>query len=168
MSRRSRLPDSLSWRAVGWMEMDLSQADVARRLNVSRSVIQRLWDQYQSENSVARRHVSVRPRVTTPVEHRFLDLSARRRRSTAVPQLVVFVVLVASGRRISVTTVRRRLRNAGLYGSRPVVCIPSTDDREWPAYVGQDNTFPGTDSNEILYSSQTGPDSHWRPIQSVC
>ncbi|GFV21799.1 paired domain-containing protein [Trichonephila clavipes] len=48
MSQRRRLPNSLRWRAVGWMEMGLSQADAARRLNVSRSVVQRLWDQYQS------------------------------------------------------------------------------------------------------------------------
>ncbi|GFV43120.1 hypothetical protein TNCV_1410171 [Trichonephila clavipes] len=47
MSQRRRLANSLRWRAVGWMEMGLSQADVARRLNVSRSVVQRLWDQYQ-------------------------------------------------------------------------------------------------------------------------
>ncbi|GFU87166.1 uncharacterized protein TNCV_1113761 [Trichonephila clavipes] len=53
MSQRRRLPNSLRWRAVGWMEMGLSQADAARRLNVSRSVVQRLWDQYQSEDSVS-------------------------------------------------------------------------------------------------------------------
>ncbi|GBM80460.1 hypothetical protein AVEN_57298-1 [Araneus ventricosus] len=88
MSRRSRLPDSLRWRAVGWMEMGLSQADDYRRLNVSRSVVQRLWYQYQSEDSVSRRHVSGRPRVTTPAEDCFLALSVRRRRSTTVPQLV--------------------------------------------------------------------------------
>ncbi|GFY02917.1 uncharacterized protein TNCV_3507971 [Trichonephila clavipes] len=46
MSQRRRLPNSLRWRAVGWMEMGLSQADAARRLNVSRSVVQRLWDQF--------------------------------------------------------------------------------------------------------------------------
>ncbi|GFW62805.1 HTH_Tnp_Tc3_2 domain-containing protein [Trichonephila clavipes] len=39
MSQRRRLPNSLRWRAVGWMEMGLSQADAARRLNVSRSVL---------------------------------------------------------------------------------------------------------------------------------
>ncbi|GFV61401.1 uncharacterized protein TNCV_446171 [Trichonephila clavipes] len=49
MYQRRRLPNSLRWRAVGWMEMGLSQANAARRLNVSRSVVQRLWDQYQSE-----------------------------------------------------------------------------------------------------------------------
>ncbi|GFU33024.1 transposable element Tcb2 transposase [Trichonephila clavipes] len=54
MSQRRRLPNSLRWRAVGWMEMGLSQADAARRLNVSRSVVQRLWDQYQSEDSVSK------------------------------------------------------------------------------------------------------------------
>ncbi|GFW03022.1 uncharacterized protein TNCV_156421 [Trichonephila clavipes] len=34
MSQRRRLPNSLRWRAVGWMEMGLSQTDAARLLNV--------------------------------------------------------------------------------------------------------------------------------------
>ncbi|GBM63788.1 hypothetical protein AVEN_72209-1 [Araneus ventricosus] len=59
-----------------------------RRLNVSRSVVQRLWYHYQSEDSVSRRHVSGRPRVTTPAEDHFLALSARSRRSSTVLQLV--------------------------------------------------------------------------------
>ncbi|GFS51280.1 transposable element Tc3 transposase [Trichonephila clavipes] len=71
MSQRRRLPNSLRWRAVGWMEMGLSQADAARRLNVSRSVVQRLWDQYQSEDSVSRRPVPGRPQATTPAEDLF-------------------------------------------------------------------------------------------------
>ncbi|GFW28839.1 transposable element Tc3 transposase [Trichonephila clavipes] len=82
------------------MEMGLSQADAARRLNVSRSVVQRLWDQYQSEDSVSRRPVPGRPRATTPAEDRFLALSARRRRTTTVPQLVADH-FQASGRRLS-------------------------------------------------------------------
>ncbi|GFU67872.1 transposable element Tcb2 transposase [Trichonephila clavipes] len=123
MSQRRRLPNSLRWRAVGWMEMGLSQADAARRLNVSRSVVQRLWDQYQSEDSVSRRPVPGRPRATTPAEDRFLALSARRRRITTVPQLVADP-FQASGRRISATTVRNRLHNAGLYARIPVVCVP--------------------------------------------
>ncbi|GFT93481.1 HTH_Tnp_Tc3_2 domain-containing protein [Trichonephila clavipes] len=83
--------------------MGLSQADAARRLNVSRSVVQRLWDQYQSEDSVSRRPVPGRPRATTPAEDRFLALSARRRR-THCAQLVANH-FQASGRRISATTV---------------------------------------------------------------
>ncbi|GFT72421.1 transposable element Tcb2 transposase [Trichonephila clavipes] len=118
MSQRRRLPNSLRWRAVGWMEMGLSQADAARRLNVSRSVVQRLWDQYQSEDSVSRRPVPGRPRATTPAEDRFLALS--------VPQLVADH-FQASGRRISATTVRNRLHNADLYARRPVVFTIESD-----------------------------------------
>ncbi|GFY32031.1 HTH_Tnp_Tc3_2 domain-containing protein [Trichonephila clavipes] len=123
MSQRRRLPNSLRWRAVGWMEMGLSQADAARRLNVSRSVVQRLWDQYQSQDFVSGRPVPGRPRATTPAEDRFLALAARRRRTTTVPQLVSDN-FQASGRRISATTVRNRLHNAGLYARRPVLCVP--------------------------------------------
>ncbi|GFV66749.1 transposable element Tcb2 transposase [Trichonephila clavipes] len=83
--------------------MGLSQADAARRLNVFRSVVQRLWDQYQSEDSVSRRPVPGRQRATTPAEDRFLALSARRRRNTTVPQLVADH-LQSSGRKISATT----------------------------------------------------------------
>ncbi|GFU94612.1 transposable element Tcb2 transposase [Trichonephila clavipes] len=100
----------------------VNKADAARRLNVSRSVVQRLWDQYQSEDSVSRRSVPGRPRATTPAEDCFLALSARRR-TTTVPQLVADH-FQASGRRISATTVRNRLHNAGLYARRPVVCVP--------------------------------------------
>ncbi|GFT04430.1 HTH_Tnp_Tc3_2 domain-containing protein [Trichonephila clavipes] len=80
------------------------------------------WDQYQSEDSVSRRPVPGRPRATTPAEDRFLALSAQRR-TTTVPQLVADH-FQASGRRISATTVRNRLPNAGLYARRPVVCVP--------------------------------------------
>ncbi|GFV87543.1 uncharacterized protein TNCV_3281811 [Trichonephila clavipes] len=54
MSERSHLPDSLRWRVVGWLEMRLSKADAARRLNVTRSVVHRLWNQYKTEASVSR------------------------------------------------------------------------------------------------------------------
>ncbi|GFY08300.1 HTH_Tnp_Tc3_2 domain-containing protein [Trichonephila clavipes] len=163
MSQRRRLPNSLRWRAVGWMEMGLSQADAARRLNVSRSVVQRLWDQYQSEDSVSRRPVPGRPRATTPAEDRFLALSARRRRTTTVPQLVADH-FQASGRRISATTVRNRLHNAGLYARRPVVCVPPqwTTAKE-PLMLGKRTCF--LDAATMGFCAV--PDLQWRVIQGV-
>ncbi|GFS74116.1 HTH_Tnp_Tc3_2 domain-containing protein [Trichonephila clavipes] len=140
MSQRRRLPNSLRWRAVGWMEMGLSQADAARRLNVSRSVVQRLWDQYQSEDSVSRRPVPGRPRATTPAEDRFLALSARRRRTTTVPQLVADH-FQASGRRISATTVRNRLHNTGLYAKTSCVRSPQRTTAKEPLMLGKRTCF---------------------------
>ena len=57
MFRRNHLPDSLWWREVGWMEMWLSQPDAAICLNVSRSVVEQLWNQFQTTDSVSRRPV---------------------------------------------------------------------------------------------------------------
>ncbi|GFW77231.1 paired domain-containing protein [Trichonephila clavipes] len=139
MSQRRRLPNSLRWRAVGCMEMGLSQADAARRLNVSRSVVQRLWDQYQSEDSVSRRPVPGRPRATTPAEDRFLALLARRRRTTTVPQLVADH-FQASGRRISATTVRNVFTIQVCMQEDQLCAFPSTDDSEGTAYAGQERT----------------------------
>ncbi|GFV02502.1 transposable element Tcb2 transposase [Trichonephila clavipes] len=79
--------------------MRLSQADAARRLNVSRSVVQRLWDQYQLK--------ILCPEDLFQADHELQHLqktvfssSARRRRTTTVPQLVADH-FQASGRRIS-------------------------------------------------------------------
>ncbi|GFW77830.1 HTH_Tnp_Tc3_2 domain-containing protein [Trichonephila clavipes] len=102
--------------------MGLSQADAARHLNVSRSVVHRLWNQYQTEASVSRRHVPGRPRATTPAGNPFIALSSRRRRRISVPHLVTDHS-VATGR-TSASTVRRSLHNSGLYARRPVVCVP--------------------------------------------
>ncbi|GFX55255.1 transposable element Tcb2 transposase [Trichonephila clavipes] len=112
MFEKSRLPDSLEWRDIGWIEMELSQADAVNRLNMSRSV--------------------VHPRT----------------RSISVPQLVANYS-VASGRRISASSVRRRLHNSGLYARRQLYVYRSTYDREGPSYLGQENTFPGPDRDGL-------------------
>ena len=54
------------------MEMGLLQADAASRLNVSRSVIQRVWNQFQSTDLVSRRPIPGRPRALTPAEELFV------------------------------------------------------------------------------------------------
>ncbi|GFX16575.1 HTH_Tnp_Tc3_2 domain-containing protein [Trichonephila clavipes] len=89
---------------------EVAQYDAARRLNVSHSVVRRLWNQYQTEASVSRRHVPGRSRATKPAEDRFIGLSADHS--------------VESGRRISASTARMHLHNLGLYARRPVVCVP--------------------------------------------
>ncbi|GFY15315.1 uncharacterized protein TNCV_1571261 [Trichonephila clavipes] len=133
---RSRLPDSLKWRSVEWMEIKI-------------------------------RHVSCRPRATTPA-HRFLHLWARRRRTTTVSQLVEDF-FVASGRRISATMVRRRLHNANLYAGKPVACIPfHWMTEKAPLIMNKRTCFLNQTAMGILYSSQDSPDSHWRANQSVC
>ncbi|GFY34189.1 uncharacterized protein TNCV_2504921 [Trichonephila clavipes] len=146
--------------------MGLSQADAARRLNVSRSVVQRFWDQYQSEDSVSRRPVPGRPRATTPAEDRFLALSARRRRTTTVPQLVADH-FQASGRRSPLLRCEIVFTMQVCMQEDQLCAFPSTDDSEGTAYAGQENMFLGRSNNGLLCCSQTSPDLQWRVIQGV-
>ncbi|GFT70856.1 transposable element Tcb2 transposase [Trichonephila clavipes] len=96
--------------------------------NVSRSAVHRLWNQYQTEASVSRRHVPGRPRATTPAG--FTPLSDRRKRRISGLQLVADHS-VASGRRISALTVRRHFHNSSLYARQPVVSVPLNRRQRW-------------------------------------
>ncbi|GFV31957.1 uncharacterized protein TNCV_2006241 [Trichonephila clavipes] len=124
------------------------QADAARRLNVSRSVVQRLWDQYQSEDSVSRRPVPGRPRATTPAEDRFQLF----RHEGEEPLLC---------RSSLQTTFKHQEEESPLLRCEIVftmqVCMqedqlcafPSTDDSEGTAYAGQENMFLGRSNNGL-------------------
>ncbi|KFM71840.1 Transposable element Tcb2 transposase, partial [Stegodyphus mimosarum] len=112
-------------RIVGMLESRRSQTEVSRILNVNQSVISRLWQRFQRTGDVTRRPVSGRPRVTTPLQDRYLVKSARRQRGSTARALGS-VVTVATGVRISRQTVYRRLNHAGLYARRPAVCTPLT------------------------------------------
>ena len=52
-------------RAKGFLQTGPSQRQVGAQLNVSHTVIERLWTRYQQANSVQRRPKSGRPKSTT-------------------------------------------------------------------------------------------------------
>ncbi|GBN42251.1 hypothetical protein AVEN_165786-1 [Araneus ventricosus] len=70
MSRRNHLHDEMRWRTVGVLQAGPRQSAVARELNVHRSVIHRLWNQYQSDQNASRRRGSGRRRITTTADDR--------------------------------------------------------------------------------------------------
>ncbi|GFX83523.1 transposable element Tcb2 transposase [Trichonephila clavipes] len=65
------------------------------------------------------------PRVTTPLQDRYLVKSARRQRGST-DRALGSALTVATALRISRQTVYRRLNHAGMYARRPAVCIPLT------------------------------------------
>ncbi|GFV58595.1 transposable element Tcb2 transposase [Trichonephila clavipes] len=64
-------------------------------------------------------------RVTTPLQDRYLVISAQRQRGSTARALGS-ALTVTTGIRISRLTVYRRLNHAGLNARRPEVCIPLT------------------------------------------
>ncbi|GFS52823.1 transposable element Tcb2 transposase [Trichonephila clavipes] len=123
MTSRKGMEDSERWHAVGRIEAGQSITDVALFFGVHHSVISRLWKQFQTPQSVVRRPVGGRLRVTTPAEDRYIAIIAKwRRRGTSTR--VTSMVTASIGKAISTATVRRRLHMNGLYTRVPQVCVP--------------------------------------------
>ncbi|GFU70067.1 transposable element Tcb2 transposase [Trichonephila clavipes] len=125
MTSRKPMEDSESWRAVGRIETGQSITDVALFCGVLHSVISRLWKQFQTTQTVVRRPVGGRPRVTTPAEDRYIAIVAKRNRR-ATSTRVTSMVTASIGKAISAATVGRRLHMNGLYARVPRFFVPLT------------------------------------------
>ncbi|UYV67797.1 hypothetical protein LAZ67_5002100 [Cordylochernes scorpioides] len=125
ISLRNILADDLKWRAVGRMEAGQSQVEVAKWLNVNKSVVRKIWKQFFETGTIKRKEGSGRKRKTDTSENRYLVVTAKRHREMTAIQLSN-ELSSATGTRISRQTVYRRLHEGALYARRPMVCIPLT------------------------------------------
>ncbi|GFX89301.1 HTH_Tnp_Tc3_2 domain-containing protein [Trichonephila clavipes] len=75
---KKRMEDSERWRTVGCFEAGQSIKDVALFFGVHHSIISRLWKQFQITQTVVRRPIGGRPRVTTPAENQYIATVAKR------------------------------------------------------------------------------------------
>ncbi|GFU66353.1 HTH_Tnp_Tc3_2 domain-containing protein [Trichonephila clavipes] len=123
MTSRKRMEDSERWLAVGRIEARQSITEVALFFGVHHSAISRLWKQFQTTQTVVRRLVGSRPRVTNPTEDRFCAIVAKRNRR-ATSTRVTSMVTASIGKAIFAATVRRRLHMNGLDARVPRVCAP--------------------------------------------
>ncbi|GFW78790.1 HTH_Tnp_Tc3_2 domain-containing protein [Trichonephila clavipes] len=146
MSWGNYLLDVFRWQALGWMEKDLSKADVAGASQVGSQSI-------TSCNTYERLFSS------------YFKLSEKMQQ---MPQRIADLFVV-TGTRISTTMGQKHLHNASLCQTTSYVCSIDKDiDREVPFYIGQRNTFSGPDNIGLLYFSQRSPGLHRRAIQGVC
>lgn len=120
MPPRRKLSQSDRGRALAWIQDGVSICEVARRLNVSHSVIWRLRQRFQTTGHVEERARSGRPRSTTNREDRFIIRQALQTR-TATANTIRRQLRAATHTNVSVQTVRNRLHSQGLHSRRPVV-----------------------------------------------
>ncbi|GFV67557.1 transposable element Tcb1 transposase [Trichonephila clavipes] len=78
MTSRHHLNEELRWRAIGRLETQQSQREVARGHNVSPSVIHRFWQQFLTTDSASKRFSQGRPRAITSADYRYLSLCTQR------------------------------------------------------------------------------------------
>nr|KAG5714667.1 hypothetical protein BaRGS_000155 [Batillaria attramentaria] len=125
MRPRQRLSTLDRGRALGWLQDGTSGREVARRLGVSHSVIQRLHERFQATGSADERPRSGRPRATNRRNDRYLQLLALRDR-TVTARTIRSNLRTATNIIISQDTVERRLHEVDLHSRVPAVRIPLT------------------------------------------
>ena len=106
-------------RMIQMLEDGATQRAVSGRMGVSRSVVARHWRRYQETGGHSRRPGQGRNRLTTQAEDRYLQLLARRNRTTTARGLEM-MFRDGTGIHLSNQTVRNRLHEGGLHSRRPV------------------------------------------------
>lgn len=97
----------------------LSTREISERLNVAQSTVAWNLKKFRETGSSTRRKGSGRPRKTTPVDDRFLEIQSRRNRFKTSLDLREDLSR-ATGTKISASLVRMRLLKAGLRALRPI------------------------------------------------
>ncbi|GFW08460.1 transposable element Tcb2 transposase [Trichonephila clavipes] len=128
-------PEGEAWRVVGRLEGGQTQAEVAQAIEVSQSVISRIWNRFFETGSASRRPGQGRRRATTRNEDRYLVLTAQIHQNMNATLLQQHLSS-ATGTTVSTQTVRNRFHGVGMYARRPMVCVRLTsrhrcDRREW-------------------------------------
>lgn len=113
-----RLTTEQRARAVGMLEAGVNQREVARRMGCSQVTICKLRARFDETGSVKDRPRSGRPAVTTPNQDRHIVLQHLRDRFCPATKTAAETP-GRHNRRISVSTVRRRLHSRGLTARRP-------------------------------------------------
>ncbi|GFW18819.1 transposable element Tcb1 transposase [Trichonephila clavipes] len=157
MSSRQHIDDFMRGRIIGKIAEGRKITDVAREFDIAHSVVSRLWKSFKTTGMCSRRHGGGHVRSTTPVEDRYIVLSAKRNRRITAQQ-VANQFLAASGKQISRKTIARRLRGGGLYARRPVVCVPLTRQHRTARlqWCREHYNFTEQDWACVLFSDEVG------------
>ncbi|GFW44707.1 transposable element Tcb2 transposase [Trichonephila clavipes] len=123
LSLRSRCEATIAVR--GGLEEGRSVTSVAAEFGFARSIVSRLWRQFQTTGTAIRGFSSGRQQGTTPADYRYIVVQARRNRRQTAGKIARHTTQ-ATGRPISRFTVARRLHGGGLFSRRPVRCVPLT------------------------------------------
>ncbi|GFY18568.1 transposable element Tcb2 transposase [Trichonephila clavipes] len=99
--------------------------EVSEELGIAQSVISGLLQRYHDDGNVSRCYNTGRPRVTTPNEDRYLEVTAKRNRRSTASDLSR-QLSSATGTIVSRQTVYRRLGHIGVYARSPVRFVSLT------------------------------------------
>lgn len=156
MPPRRKLTTFNRARAIAWLQDGVGKREVARRLQVSSSVIVRLHQRYQATHSVLERPRSGRPKKTTPRQDCYIQHQALQE-PKATANTIRGRLRAATNVNVSLSTVRNRLHDVGLRGRRPAVRPRLTADhrRSRLAFCRRHSRWTRQQWGQVLFSDES-------------
>ncbi|GFV60272.1 transposable element Tcb1 transposase [Trichonephila clavipes] len=177
-AERTERPIRRLSRIIGKLDEGRSVTSVPAEFGITRSIVSRLWRQFQTTGTAIRGFSIGRPRGTTPADDRYIVLQARRNWRQTAGEIARHTTQ-ATGRTISRFTVARSLHGGGLFVRLPVRCVPFTPahrrrrslwcrenrnwrDNEWGLVLFTDESIfsLSSDSHRILIWRERGSRNH--------
>ena len=115
MARNKEISSDIRQSVIVLRQENYSYREIAKKLSISVNAVMTTLQRYAKTGSNKDRKRSGRPRVTSKSEEKHLRLSSLRNRRLTVPQLTSKVNETRTTP-VSDSTVRRRLKAAGLHG----------------------------------------------------
>ncbi|CAK9824990.1 Transposable element Tc1 transposase [Anthophora retusa] len=92
-----------------------SNREIAKLLKLNRRTVDYNVKKYEDTGSLSNKKRSGRPKITTPAEDRAITIISKRNRRKTAPEITA-EINASRPEPVSLTTVKRRLRKAGLHG----------------------------------------------------
>jgi len=100
-------------------KVGLRVADIANRINRSPTAVRRLIQRWEEDGTLDTKSRPGRPRGTLPGDDRFMKIRSLQDRRATAHDIRHQITGVDGTPKVSVWTIRRRLRDFGLFARRP-------------------------------------------------
>ena len=151
-----RLTEAERWRAIGMLQTGSTQVQTANIMNISQSVVSRLWARYQRSGAVADMQRIWRPRSTSRLYDRLIVNQALRNRSLTSTDLQQYLRRVR-GVTVSRQTIRNRVHVGGLRARRAQVVLPlkARHRRARIAWCTQRRRWNNNQWSHVMFSDES-------------
>lgn len=152
MPKKTEFPEAIRISIVADHKAGKSIRAIARDCNISFEGVRKILKKMEMYGTVKNLHRSGRKRCTTAREDRVIKLQA-----TVNPKVSVQIIKESTGTKASVSTVRRRLREAGLKGcvARRVPFISKVNMKKRVAFAKQHINKPNEFWVHIIWSDES-------------
>ena len=156
MGKTRELSDAERGIIIGHHQTGKSNREIARNLKVPRQTVDSIVKKFKNTGTISNFFRQRRPRITTSAEYSNIILTSKRNRRLTAPEITA-QVNKSRDKPVSVSTVKRRLNDAGLKGCLAVKkpLLKAIHKKKRLAWARQHQNWTAADWRKVLWSDES-------------